>query len=106
MVPSSGQHHIAVCVSRALEPIFQQFLEIQRRYLDELDTALARGDLPALHRLGHTIKGGAATYQLLEAAALGDSLEVAALDQDIEAVAALVLSLKRYYAAVAVTFVD
>ena len=93
-------------VSRVFEPIFDRFLDIQHQYLDQLDNALSRGDVPCLHRLGHSIKGGAATYQLPRAAALGACLEQAALERDLEAAAALVLHLRHYYDSLRVVFVD
>jgi HPt (histidine-containing phosphotransfer) domain-containing protein len=93
-------------VSRSLEPIFDQFLDIQWRYLDQLDHALVAGDVTCLHRLGHSIKGGAATYQLPEAAALGEGLEQAALERDLDAAAAFVRRLRRYYCSLCVIFAD
>jgi HPt (histidine-containing phosphotransfer) domain-containing protein len=96
----------AARVSRMLEPIFHKFLDIQRRYLDELDAALDAGDCATLRRLGHAIKGGAATYELPDAAALGGRLEQAALDGDLGTAAAIVPLLRRYYTDISVAFVD
>lgn len=101
----SGQP-ITARVNRILQPIFQQFLDIQQRYLCELDAALAAGDCATLHRLGHAIKGSASTYDLPDAAALGERLEQAALAGDLNSAAVLVPCLRRYYATVVVTFVD
>lgn len=95
-----------VRVSRFLEPIFPRFLDIQRDYLDQLDIALAGGDLTTLHRLGHSMKGGAATYQLPQAAALAARLENAALDCDLETAACCAGLLRHYYAALIVCFQD
>lgn len=93
-----------VRVSRSLEPIFEQFLAIQCRRLDELEFALAAGDLPTLERLGHSIKGGAATYQLPDAADLGARMERAAAAHDLAAVARCIALVRDYFTALVVTF--
>lgn len=102
----SGEQAAAVRISRFLEPIFPRFLDIQRDYLDQLDTALGAGDVSTLHRLGHSMKGGAATYQLPLAADLAARLEAAALCRDLETANCLVGLLRHYYASLVVCFVD
>lgn len=94
-----------VPVSAALQPIFAQFLEIQRGHLARLETALAAGDIPVIHRLAHTIKGAAATYQLPEAAALARELEAMTEKADLRRVPDQISALRQYFNTVTVRFV-
>jgi len=93
-------------VHRHFEPIFAAYLTIQKAHLQALERALTAGDLATLHRLGHTIKGGAATYELPPAAVLGARLEEAASHGNLESAAALVAALHDFFARLDVTFVD
>lgn len=97
---------IRIRVSRYLEAIFPTYLGIQGDYLDELDRALADADLAAVQRLGHTIRGGAATYELPPAADLGGRLEEAALAGDLSAASAIGTALRDFFARLHVTFAE
>jgi len=100
----TGKNSIRARVSRNLEPVFDQFLAIQLRRLTELEQALAAEDLPTLQRLGHAIKGGAATYELPDAAHLGALLEQAAAANDVAAAGRCIDLIREYFAALVVTF--
>jgi len=102
--PDTTASPIRIRVHRHLRAIFPTYLTIQNDHLDALDRALAAGDLPAIHRLGHTIRGGAGTYELPLAAALGGRLEAAAEAGDMAEAAALVASLRDFFARLDVTF--
>lgn len=74
---------IVVRVSRRLEPIFAQFLDIQKRQRQALGEAIAAGDAVTAHRLAHSLKGAAATYELPAAAAIARDIEAAAAGGDL-----------------------
>ena len=96
---------VAAVVSRSLEPIFAQFLDIQRRHAAQLQCALEAGDRQTALRLAHSLRGACATYQLPVAADMAARLEAAgdALPGDaLEILAALA----RYLHCVQVTFTD
>ncbi|MGD9610829.1 MAG: Hpt domain-containing protein [Desulfovibrionaceae bacterium] len=100
----TGKNSIRVRVSRNLEPLFDQFLAIQHHRLVELEQALTAKDLPTLQRLGHAIKGGAATYEIPEAANLGALLEQAAAANDLPATGRCIALIREYFTALVVTF--
>lgn len=102
--PQTQPTHIQV--HRFLEPIFPKYLDVQKAYLAAMDQALAAGDLPTLQRLGHTIKGGAATYELFQASALGARLEAAAAIGAVDLVATAVALLHAYFTTLDVSFTD
>lgn len=96
----------AVPVAAALRPIFDAFLDIQRRHLAQLETALAARDTATLARLAHSVKGACATYQLPEAAAIALALEKSLANADFDAAGRRLAELTRYLQAVTVTFVE
>lgn len=94
----------AVAVSRVLEPIFDEFLGIQRRHLAALRRAMAEGDRHTFARMAHSMKGACATYGLPDAAALAARLEAAGGTDDWDGAAALAAALARYLDTVRVAF--
>jgi len=82
-MPSHTQPpRITVRVSHILEPIYDQFLGIQKRQLQTLANALDAGDPATARRLAHSLKGSAATYELPDAAAIARDLEAAVVQND------------------------
>jgi len=95
-----------VRVSRTLEPIFAQFLEIQQRQRLALGQALAAGDAATALRLAHSIKGAAATYELPDAAAIARDLEAALALGALALAASCLEALAAHFNALDVVFVE
>ncbi len=94
-----------VRVSQVLEPIYPQFLEIQKRHLAGIAPALAVGDTAEARRLIHNVKGAAGSYELPAAAALAAAAEIAIHDGRQEEALALAVTLGGYFANLNVIFV-
>ncbi|MHC1790960.1 Hpt domain-containing protein [Solidesulfovibrio sp.] len=95
-----------VWVSRALEPIFPQFLDIQFRQLRELEYAMAAGQPAAARRLAHSIKGAAASYDLPDAADMAQDLETALVAADQQPARRLFKQLARYLTDIDIVYTD
>lgn len=67
-----------VYVDPALESIMDRFLAIRRRELEEMEAALAAGDMDSLRLLGHRMKGCCTSYGMPCLSELGAIIEEAA----------------------------
>jgi HPt (histidine-containing phosphotransfer) domain-containing protein len=101
VVPSNP---VCVVIDGSLAPIFNQFLDIQRRHLAAMEHALAVGDSQTIERLAHAVKGAAASYQLPTAATMAGRLEALAQNGDLSLAPALVVGLDSYFSRLCVTF--
>jgi HPt (histidine-containing phosphotransfer) domain-containing protein len=95
-----------VRVSQVLEPIYPQFLEIQKRHLAGIAPALAVGDTAEARRLIHNVKGAAGSYELPAAAALAAAAEIAIHDGRQEEALALAAALGDYLEVLTVVFIE
>ncbi len=95
-----------VRVSRALEPIYGRFLEIQMRHLAGIAPALAVGNTAEARRLAHNLKGAAGSYELPAAAALAAAAEAAINADRFDEALALAARLGDYLAALTVVFIE
>uniref|UniRef100_I2PWL8 HPt domain-containing protein n=1 Tax=Desulfovibrio sp. U5L TaxID=596152 RepID=I2PWL8_9BACT len=93
-----------VTVDGDLRPIFDRFLDIQRRQIEALEAALVAGDRGTAILLAHTVRGAAATYQLPEAAAVAAAIEEQARGRELDPAVPLVGVLRRYFREVEVVF--
>jgi HPt (histidine-containing phosphotransfer) domain-containing protein len=96
------QPRFSVRVSSELRHLIPRFLANRRGELDELRGAVARNDLEAARKIGHTLKGAGGGYGFDEITRLGGEIERRAVRG--EDVGALVDALADYLAGVEVTF--
>ena len=94
-----------VRIGAALEPIFQDFLKIQRQQIAAMHHALALRDSQTLIRLAHAVRGATATYQLPVAADIARDVELSAAENDLETTAKSIRSLKHYLDTLTVRFI-
>jgi len=93
-------------VSQTLRPIFDQFLAIQEGQRCVLGKAIAAGDVATAHRLAHSLKGAAATYELPDAAAIACGIETAVLQGDLTLAASRLETLAAHFDALDVVFIE
>lgn len=105
-MPNRKPPRPTVHVSRTLEPIFAQFLEIQLRQRAALGQAMTAGDAATALRLAHSMKGAAATYELPDAAAIARDLEAALALGDLDLAKGCLEALTAHFNAIEVVFVD
>ena len=98
-------HYSPAHVSVALQPIFTDFLDIQRSHVATMRHCLSTNDTVTLARLAHAVKGAAATYQLPDAANLARTLEALASTDHCDDARALIEALQDYFDTVPVVFV-
>lgn len=69
---------VSVEVAGELRDLIPRFLANRRLEVGELRAAVARGDLEAARRIGHTLKGVGGGYGFDEISRLGTAIEAAA----------------------------
>lgn len=85
-------------------PLMPQFLALRRAELPEIAALIARGDFPALARIGHNLHGAGASYGLDALTAWGEEFEVAASAQDGKAAAQTYADLRHFLGALEVSY--
>jgi len=103
MIPHTKKY--VVSVDAILEPIFPGFLDIQKRYVNDMQIALNARDNQELFRLAHSVRGSAATYQLPDAAAIAHAIELAARENNFDAAVQSLDGLGRYLDTLEIRFV-
>jgi HPt (histidine-containing phosphotransfer) domain-containing protein len=78
----SEQEKITVMIDRDLEELIPDFLELTKKDMENIQTALDRGDYETVERLGHTTKGSGAQYGFDHLSQNGRQIEQAAKNQD------------------------
>jgi len=76
------ENTITVRVQPRLAGLTLSYLELCGHYLSLVKALANRGEFSAINRVGDAIKNTSVPFSLMEVAALGRSLEVAALSQD------------------------
>lgn len=101
---SPSQPAEPVIVAKELESLIPAFLANRRRELETLRTALAARDYAELRRIGHRMKGAAASYGFDRISAIGRQIESAAhatdsatIAQQIDAYATHLATLRVVY---------
>jgi HPt (histidine-containing phosphotransfer) domain-containing protein len=91
-------------VAKALQSLIPAFLANRRRELETLRTVLAARDYAELRRIGHRMKGAAASYGFDRISAIGREIEsaagagdAAAIAHEIDAYAAHLATLRVVY---------
>ena len=93
----------SVEVAGELRGLIPRFLANRRLEIGELRAAVARGDLEAARRIGHTLKGVGGGYGFDEITRLGAAIESSARDGG-RGLAALADELAGYLDRVEITF--
>ncbi|QLA21142.1 hybrid sensor histidine kinase/response regulator [Desulfolutivibrio sulfoxidireducens] len=94
----------AVVIKERLRPIVPVFMRTARQGLDDMRQGVARGDLEAVRRGGHSLKGSGATMGFAYLAAVGRDIERAASEGDTDRVSELLDAFERYLADLDVRF--
>jgi HPt (histidine-containing phosphotransfer) domain-containing protein len=98
-----GEAGYDVVVERDLWVLIPKFLENQRIALGALRTALSEKDVDQLRRLGHRIKGAAASYGFHRISALGKDIEDSVKAGRIGGIAHILDAFQDYLAKVRVS---
>jgi HPt (histidine-containing phosphotransfer) domain-containing protein len=94
---------LSVEVAAELRDLIPRFLANRRLEAEQLRAAVARGDLEAARRIGHTLKGVGGGYGFDEITRLGAAIESRARDGG-RGIAALADELAEYLDRVEITF--
>ena len=96
---------IVVQVDAEIQEAIPFFLELRKKNIAEIMTALDSKDYDKVKRLGHNIKGSGGSYGFDEVSRIGLDLEKAALEQNVNAMRNLAVELDDYLAKVVVVYV-
>jgi CheY-like chemotaxis protein len=94
---------LIVQVAPDIEGLVPDFLENRRRDTEIISRLLAEGNLPEIHRIGHSMGGSSGSYGFDEIGKIGKGLESAAQKGDIAKIIRLNNRLAEYLSAVRVT---
>ena len=96
---------IVVQVDAEIQEAIPFFLELRKKNIADIMTALDGKDYDAVKRLGHNIKGSGGSYGFDEVSRIGLDLEKAALAQNDNAMRNLTGELEDYLARVVIVYV-
>jgi histidine phosphotransfer protein HptB len=97
---------IEVIIDPLLEELIPFFLEKRRTEIHAIESALAAGDLTAVRKIGHDLKGVGGSYGFDEISRLGLLIEQSAAQGDPSGAAAAVGKLRAYLDRLVVTYED
>lgn len=92
-------------VDKDLEDLIPRYLESVKQYSADMQKLLAAGDLTALARIAHNLKGSGGGYGFMPITNLGASIETAARSGDSAGIPALLAQLSDYTLNVKIEFV-
>lgn len=95
---------ITVQIDEGLKEIVPGFLENRRRDVQTLERALKENDLPAIHLIGHRLKGDGGGYGFDAISVIGGVLEQAAAREDRDVIQRQIAELVGYLARVTVVY--
>lgn len=95
---------IVVEIDTDLEDLIPEFLDNRHKEIANIAAALDRGDLTALDRLGHNLKGVCGSYGFSEMAELGLLLQESVERHDLEEARRLLARMEDYMQRVRVKF--
>lgn len=87
-----------------LADLIAPYLESRRQNLDQMKTALARGDWEELRALGHKVLGTAGSYGFHDLSRIGGEVEAAALARDGARVERGLREFEEYLNGIVVTY--
>jgi HPt (histidine-containing phosphotransfer) domain-containing protein len=95
-----------IVVGPEIADLVPPFLQNRRNDVMKLEEALAKGNWTIVRRIGHGMKGTGSAYGAPTISALGQTIEIAALQQERDSVEEALASLKRYLVNVRVRVAD
>lgn len=96
---------IVVKIDAEIQEAIPFFLELRKKNIADIMTALDGKDYEQIKRLGHNIKGSGGSYGFDELSRIGRDLEKAALNQNENAMRNLTDELEDYLAKVEIVYV-
>ena len=96
---------ILVEVPEELQPLLPTFLHNRALDVQALETALADGDLAAIGRIGHNLKGVGGGYGFMQITEAGEQLEDLVRRQAIDQLGARIRALGEFLSRVEVVYV-
>ena len=96
---------IVVQIDAEIQEAIPFFLELRKKNIAEIITALDSKDYDKVKRLGHNIKGSGGSYGFDEVSRIGMDLEKAAMEQNVNAMRNLTGELEDYLAKVVIIYV-
>lgn len=105
MKNAEKSHRIVVQVDAEIKEAIPFFLELRKKNIAEIMTALHEKDYDQVKRLGHNIKGSGGSYGFDEVSRIGLDLETAALEKNDNAMRNLTDELEDYLARVEIVYV-
>ena len=98
-------NRIVVQIDAEIQEAIPFFLELRKKNIADIMTALKGKDFEQIKRLGHNIKGSGGSYGFDELSRIGRDLEKAALAQNENATRNLTVELEDYLANVEIVYV-
>ncbi|GFE58235.1 Hpt domain-containing protein [Geobacter sp. AOG1] len=98
-------NRIVVQIDAEIQEAIPFFLELRKKNIADIMTALEGKDFEHIKRLGHNIKGSGGSYGFDELSRIGRDLEKAALAQNENATRNLTVELEDYLANVEIVYV-
>ena len=96
---------ISIEVDEELQELIPMFMERRKGDLGELRSSFATGDLAAIARIGHAMKGSGGGFGFDRVSELGGSLEAAGQCGDRDTIASALDELESFLSRVRVTYV-
>ena len=75
---------INLCIDKELEEFIPTYIENRYKDVISIEVLLEEGDLKAIERLAHNIKGNASSFSLDQLGVIGAQLEQAAISKNIQ----------------------
>lgn len=101
---NSQQGTIVVRIDKALQDLIPGYLDTRREDVQKLHRAIAVKDHETIRLLGHSMKGSGGGYGFDGITEIGQQLETAAKQQDLDGSRRLTEALKLYLDRVAVIY--
>ena len=93
-----------VCIDASFEPLIPKFLSNRQTDVKTLQEALAAGDLDAVRRVAHTVKGVGGSYGFDRITEIAAAIEHAAKAGDVSTIAIELPALTSYLDRIEVVF--
>lgn len=93
-------------VSVDLEPLIENYMNNRRKDIAKAVQLLAEGNFEELSGIGHTMKGGGASYGFLPISEIGLRIEIAAKNSDKASIEVAFGELQEYIETVNIIFVE
>ncbi|HKO87824.1 MAG TPA: Hpt domain-containing protein [Burkholderiales bacterium] len=95
---------IEVRVAGELGTLVARYIANRKTELVELDAALSKRDFETLRRMGHVLKGSGGGFGFADISRMGDAIERAAVQGEVETLQQELAALKRYLECIYIVF--